>query len=348
MHAGEGQGSVTVDVVMTSLADHESVIERGLTTFIEVGNALLAIRDGRLYRESHSTFEDYCRERWGWERAHAYRLMTGAETAARLSPIGDIPQPTAETQVRPLTRLPAEDQPDAWREAVEESGGNVPTQATVERIVRMRTPEAASEYDGDAFEDDVPAREIDDEYLEAEAEPVTEIEVSEPAPSRLTRAAYASSESPEWYTPNVILERVLPVLGPDGIDLDPCADAGHTVAARDYYTKADDGLSQGWYGTVYMNPPYGDAIGMWTRKLVAEYEAGHTTAAIALLPARVDTEWWQPLGWYPHCFVKGRLKFSGAENSAPFPSVLVYLGPNVDRFEQEFRDIGGIYPGRTS
>lgn len=144
-----------IPVEMVTLADHEAVIARGLTTFIEVGTALLAIREGRLYREQYPTFEEYCHDRWGWERAHAYRLMNGAETAALLSPMGDIPTPTAERQVRPLTRLPREEQPAAWREAVEATGGGVPTQATVERIVRERAPEpirrvraeAASEYE---------------------------------------------------------------------------------------------------------------------------------------------------------------------------------------------------------
>ena len=54
------------------LARHEQVIERGLATFVEVGEALSEIRDARLYRESHTTFEAYCRERWGFtdRRAH--------------------------------------------------------------------------------------------------------------------------------------------------------------------------------------------------------------------------------------------------------------------------------------
>jgi hypothetical protein len=37
----------------------ENVIERGLSTFVEVGNALLEIRDSKLYRETHPTFEAY-------------------------------------------------------------------------------------------------------------------------------------------------------------------------------------------------------------------------------------------------------------------------------------------------
>jgi len=45
-------------------------LEEGIQRFVEAGEALLAVRDRRLYRESHRTFEDYCRERWGLERAN--------------------------------------------------------------------------------------------------------------------------------------------------------------------------------------------------------------------------------------------------------------------------------------
>src|SRR5690606_33165582 len=71
------------------------------------------IRDRRLYRVSHDTFETYCREKWNMERAQAYRLMDSAGVVKNLSPMGD--KPTSERQARPLTRLPAERQPEAWR-----------------------------------------------------------------------------------------------------------------------------------------------------------------------------------------------------------------------------------------
>lgn len=71
------------------LAELEEVVERGLSTFVEVGNALMEIRDARLYRATHPTFEAYCRERWGFSRSHGYRLIRAAELA-ELSPTGDI------------------------------------------------------------------------------------------------------------------------------------------------------------------------------------------------------------------------------------------------------------------
>jgi hypothetical protein len=96
---------------------------RELSTFLDVGRALLAIRDGRLYRDGHDTFESYCRDRWGMERAHAYRMVQAAEVAEALSPMGDVP--SSERQARELA--PLLDQPDAlrdaWQQANEQTGG---------------------------------------------------------------------------------------------------------------------------------------------------------------------------------------------------------------------------------
>ena len=156
----------------------------------------------------------------------------------------------------------------------------------------------------------------------------------------MLNAGMFSSATPEWYTPDWILERVGRVL--DGIDLDPCADGERHVPARCHYTVQDDGLSRSWIGTVFVNPPYGRVIGAWTGKLLAEVEAGHVTAAIALVPARTDTSWFEPLHDYPVCYLRGRVRFSGHETGAPFPSALVYLGPNTARFAAEFVDVGRI------
>jgi hypothetical protein len=109
---------------LTSL---EETIAQGLTTFVEVGAALAEIRDSRLYRETHKNFTDYCRERWGMDRTHAYRLVDAAEAVRNLSPIGDnaaVPLPATESQARPLTSLPPEQQREVWKKAVETAPTN--------------------------------------------------------------------------------------------------------------------------------------------------------------------------------------------------------------------------------
>lgn len=69
------------------LAELERVVEEGLETFVKVGEALREIRDKRLYREQHATFEDYCQQRWGWGRRHANRHVEAAEIAKTLGSI---------------------------------------------------------------------------------------------------------------------------------------------------------------------------------------------------------------------------------------------------------------------
>jgi len=154
-------------------------------------------------------------------------------------------------------------------------------------------------------------------------------------------AAHYSSDSPEWYTPGNILERVVRLFG--RIDLDPCSNVGKpNVPAAKHYTWADDGLQQPWAGRVYMNPPYGREIDDWVQKLAEEYEAGNVIEAVALVPARTDTAWFRRLRQYVRCFIFGRLSFSDS-GTAPFPSVAVYLGDHVEGFVATFGDIGDVY-----
>lgn len=116
------------------LARCEDVIRKGLETFVEVGNALLTIREGKLYQAKYETFEAYCRGQWNMVRRQANRLIAAAETVNNLGPMGPI-LPTAERQVRPISQLAAEQQQAAWAEAVERSNGK-PTAAVVEQVVR--------------------------------------------------------------------------------------------------------------------------------------------------------------------------------------------------------------------
>ncbi|HNS21329.1 MAG TPA: DNA N-6-adenine-methyltransferase [Sedimentisphaerales bacterium] len=154
---------------------------------------------------------------------------------------------------------------------------------------------------------------------------------------------FYSSATPEWNTPCHVIDSVLAVLG--SIDLDPCSNsqAGPNVPANRHYTKEQDGLSQAWTGRVYMNPPYGRELAFWVRKLIDAYQARCVCEAIALLPARTDTQWFRALHLYPKCFVTGRLKFGDARNSAPFPSMVVYLGNRPRHFAEAFLPMGDIY-----
>ncbi len=66
------------------LAELEKTIARGKKTFVEVGLALAEIRDLRLYRRQYSGFAEYCREKWGWEKAYANHVIRAADVVKAL------------------------------------------------------------------------------------------------------------------------------------------------------------------------------------------------------------------------------------------------------------------------
>lgn len=151
-----------------------------------------------------------------------------------------------------------------------------------------------------------------------------------------------SSESPEWYTPQDIIEYVLKLFGE--IDTDPCSNSHEdpNVPAKTIFTKEDNGLSKEWYGKLYLNPPYGTEIGKWIVKLLQEHKDGRVEESISLLPGRIDTSWFQPLYEHLMCNVRGRIQFSNAQYSAPFPSIIVYIGKRKDEFIDVFQKVGPI------
>jgi N6-adenosine-specific RNA methylase IME4 len=117
-----------------ALRAHEATIERGLKTFVEVGNSLMAIRDAYLYRAEYATFEDYCRERWGISDRHANRLIQSAGVMANLGPMG--PKPMGERQARPLTALTPVEQPIVWQRAVDTAPNGRLTESHIAATVR--------------------------------------------------------------------------------------------------------------------------------------------------------------------------------------------------------------------
>jgi hypothetical protein len=118
----------------------ERKVERA---FYEAGLALRELRDRRLYRSTHKTFEEYCKDRFGFGRSRSYRLIDAVTVVENLAdnsemlPIGQQILPTTERQVRPLTKLEPEQQREAWSKAVESAGGKVPSGRIVKDIVQI-------------------------------------------------------------------------------------------------------------------------------------------------------------------------------------------------------------------
>lgn len=135
-----------------------------------------------------------------------------------------------------------------------------------------------------------------------------------------------SSKTDLWSTPQEFFERYDVMYQ---FTLDVCASDENAKCER-YFTKEDDGLQQEWSGSCWMNPPYGKEIKKWVKK--AYESAVHNDATVVcLLPSRTDTAW-----WHDYCmkgeieFIRGRLKFGGSKNAAPFPSaVVIFDGRNM-------------------
>jgi hypothetical protein len=107
--------------------------------FFEAGKALTELRDRRLYRSTHKTFEEYCRDRFGHSRRQSYLLMDAAVVFDNLlekcDPMDHI-LPTSERQIRPMTKLEPQQQQEVWLTAVELAGGKVPTGRIVKDVVQ--------------------------------------------------------------------------------------------------------------------------------------------------------------------------------------------------------------------
>lgn len=122
----------------------ETKIAKGLQTFVEVGEALAEIRDRKLYRNEHATFDAYLETKWKISRSWACRQINAAETV-KLLPTGN--KPTTERQARELNKLPPSKRAEAWQEAVETSPTGTPTAKAVAAVVAQRTGTPAKAED---------------------------------------------------------------------------------------------------------------------------------------------------------------------------------------------------------
>jgi len=93
----------------------------------------MEIRDSRLYRDTHKTFELYCRDRWGFTKTRANQLIGAAAVSESLATT--VVKPLSERQARPLTALPPKQQVEAWNEAVDAAPDGMPTAEQIQKIV---------------------------------------------------------------------------------------------------------------------------------------------------------------------------------------------------------------------
>lgn len=129
------------------LAEMVDVVDRQVNGFLAVGNALMVIKNKELYRETHDSFEAFCKDRWGIGKAYSYRLIESSKVMDRLasqkSPTGDkqsdsssaIILPTAETQTRELAKVEDHEQAEVWAKVLEVT--DKPTAKIVKSVVKQ-------------------------------------------------------------------------------------------------------------------------------------------------------------------------------------------------------------------
>ncbi|MEA5605237.1 hypothetical protein [Nostoc sp. UHCC 0252] len=168
----EDPGSATIDVTAVEVPelteeeqrDRLHLERRVERAFFEAGKALAELRDRRLYRSTHKTFEEYCRSRFAYTHRHVNYLIAASnvvdniimgtngsqneipdemgtigsqnEISDEMGTNGSQILPTTERQVRPLTKLEPSQQQEVWRQAVEQAGGKVPPARIVKDVVQ--------------------------------------------------------------------------------------------------------------------------------------------------------------------------------------------------------------------
>lgn len=141
-------------IITPALEQREAVIERGMKTFMDVGHALLDIREGRLYRYEYRDFETYCQTRWGFSRQRASQIIQAAEVSKILDSGGG-PVPMIESQARALHGMEPETAREVWQTVNEETGGK-PTAAALTELRRAyEAPPAESDEDDDVVDAEV-------------------------------------------------------------------------------------------------------------------------------------------------------------------------------------------------
>ena len=139
----------------------------------------------------------------------------------------------------------------------------------------------------------------------------------------------------DWQTPNPIFDALNHEFG---FDLDAAA-AGHNALCSRFFDISDDALTRDWNvverSTVWCNPPYSRAVGVWLQKGADQAKIGVTS--VFMVMARVETRWWHEVVMKHACevrLVKGRVHFTDANEpekceAAPAPSCLIIFRPCV-------------------
>lgn len=132
-----------------------------------------------------------------------------------------------------------------------------------------------------------------------------------------TDPASREGKTNTWLTPLSLVHSLCE------FDLDPCAYPNHKTAKK-LICLPDDGLAADWHGRVWLNPPYGKHQQLWLKKMLLHGNG------IALVFARLETQWIKPFISNGFFIIEGRLSFLDSDfieqNNAGVGNILIPFG----------------------
>ena len=99
--------------------------------------ALATIRDDRLYREQHATFQAYVEERWHISRSTAHEWIDAASTV-RVFGHADVEPPRRVAVAVELSKLPEGERVPVLQGLREANGGREPSAVVMAKVVESR------------------------------------------------------------------------------------------------------------------------------------------------------------------------------------------------------------------
>jgi DNA modification methylase len=127
-----------IEFTQTEEKRYHELKNRCKAAWIDFANAIIEIRDSKLYRVEYNTFEDFCNSELAVSVRYAQMLTASAEVVANITNANNCSHlPQTESQTRPLTRLEPELQPIVWADVVENN----------EEITAKKVEQTISDYE---------------------------------------------------------------------------------------------------------------------------------------------------------------------------------------------------------
>lgn len=350
----ENLAAVTIDVeaeivTLNQRADRIRKLAADVTRgIIEIGNELIAAKA----EIGHGNWATWLETEFQWTQRTANNFMRVAERFGKLEnvfqfkpstliqmlalPVGSEDEFIAQQaeSCKPVNEMKARDVQKAVKKFNQQRNGELEETADTVQAGKTENDDNTS----DTVETNSPA-EADDSAADMSQK------------KRPPRGTASGNHYEAWHTPKEIIDAARRVLG--DIDLDPASNpkANEVIGAKVFYTKEDDGLSQEWYGRIWLNPPYSNkppfensVIQRFANKLAES----NFEAAIVLVNNSTETQFFQTFAQFSDaiCFTDRRVNFLHGETNkagrSGCGSAIFYYGRDVEKFCDEFSAFGWL------